>query len=78
MQQTTNAKISTLTHFYIPSVQKLITRRQYLDLYKKCKLNPNTPVERTISKWWGGTTDDVIKEMQNAVMDRIFLRQKQF
>jgi hypothetical protein len=65
-----------LTHFYIPSIQRMISRRQYLDLYKKCKSNPNQPVERTISKWWGGTTNDVIKEIQEGVMHRIYLRQQ--
>jgi hypothetical protein len=57
--------------FYIPSAQKFISLRQYLDIYKTCKANPNSPVKMTISKWWGGTTDDTIKEIVEGIHDRI-------
>ena len=62
-------------HFYIPSIQKFITVGQYVALYKKCKSNPGQQVERTISKWWGGTTDDVINEIRQGIHERIYLRQ---
>lgn len=62
-------------HFWIPSKQKFITTGEYVAMYKKCKANPGIPVKETICNWWGGTTDDIIKEIQAGIHERIYLRQ---
>jgi hypothetical protein len=62
-------------HFWISSKQQFITTGQYLQLYKFCKQNPGMEVKETISNWWGGTTDDVLREIRNGVHERIYLRQ---
>ena len=72
-KQTLSVKVPK--HFYIPSIQSYITAGQYVAMYKKCKANPGQNVERTISQWWGGTTDDVLNEMRQAIHERIYLRQ---
>jgi hypothetical protein len=40
-------------------------------MYSKCKANPNKRVKMTISKWYGGTTNDIIKEIVDGIHDRI-------
>ena len=61
-------------YFYIPSIQAFISLRKYLNIYQYCKDNPGVEVKQTISKWWGGTTDDILKEIQIGIHERIYLR----
>lgn len=61
--------------FWIPSRHKFISVQQYLAIYNWCKDNPGQPVQYTLSCWWGGTTDDLLREIRKGIHERIYLRQ---
>jgi len=67
-----NAKLPK--KFYIPSIYRYISTADYVRMWKRCKANPGARVERTICKFWGGTTEDVIREIREGLHDRINLR----
>lgn len=61
--------------FWIPSKQMFISAGNYVKMYKFCKANPGMKVKETISKWWEGTTDEVLNEIRAGIHERIYLRQ---
>ena len=62
-------------HFWIPSKQRFISAGKYVSMWKFCKDNPGLEVKETISGWWPGTTDEVLKQIRSGLHERIYLRQ---
>ena len=62
-------------YFWIPSKNRFITAGQMVQLWKFCKENPGLEVKESIQGWWPSTTDEVLKQIRDAMHERIYLRQ---
>lgn len=56
---------------YIPSLEKYVTMRQYINAVKLAKNNPDKTFQTGLTCWWPCTGQDIVNQFVDGLMERI-------